>query len=295
MILITGSTGHFGTATIGSMLSKGVPAREIAALARNKDKAQPLHELGVDIRWGNYDDFPSLMKAFQGIDTLLFISGNDVGKRDLQHDNVIKAAVATSVKHIIYTSFERKNDDLNSPMSFISKTHIETERKILETGVNYTFLRNALYAEGIPMFIGEDVIEKGIYFPAGEGKVPFASRIDMAEGAADILVGSGHENKSYSFVNIKNYSFYEIASILSEITGREIKYFCPSAEEFRNTLSKGGVPDKTIDGIVGWAEGIKQGYFESEYSDLEKIIGRKPLDLKSILLPVYSGKRVQVE
>jgi NAD(P)H dehydrogenase (quinone) len=294
MILITGSTGHFGTAAIGSLLSKGIPAREVAALARNKEKAQPLQELGVDVRWGNYDDYPSLLKAFQGIDTLLFISGSDVGKRDLQHDNIIKAAVATSVKHIVYTSFDRKNDDENSPISFITNTHINTERKIRQTGIDYTFLRNALYAEGLPMMLGEDVIERGIYFPAGEGKVPFASRTDMAEGAAAILAGSGHENKSYNFVNTKNYSFYEIASILSDITGKEIKYFCPSADEFRSTLLKAGVPDKTIDGIIGWAEGIKQGYFESEYSDFEKILGRKPKDLKTILTPVYSEKRVSV-
>lgn len=295
MILITGSTGHFGTAAIGSLLTKGIPAREIAALARNKDKAQPLHELGVDVRWGNYDDLPSLMKAFQGIDTLLFISGSDVRKRDIQHDNIINASVATSVKHIVYTSFERKNDDENSPISFVTNTHIKTERKIIETGIDFTFLRNALYAEGIPMFLGDDVIEKGIYFPAGEGKVPFASRTDMAEGAANILSGSGHENKSYSFVNTKNYSFYEIAAVISEITGKEVKYFCPSTEEFRNTLSKSGVPGNAINGIIGWAEGIKEGYFESEYSDLEKILGRKPHDLKTILLPVYSGKGVHAE
>jgi NAD(P)H dehydrogenase (quinone) len=295
MILITGSTGYFGTAAIGSLLGKGIPAREVAALARNKDKARPLQELGVDVRWGNYDDYPSLMKAFQGIDTLLFVSGSEIGKRDLQHDNIIKAAVTTSVKHIVYTSFERKNDDENSPVSFITNTHIRTERKIRETGIDYTFLRNALYAEGIPMMLGEDVIERGIYLPAGEGKVPFASRTDMAEGAAAILAGSGHENKSYYFVNTKYYSFYEIASILSDITGKEIKYFCPSTEEFRSALKKAGVPDQTINGIAGWANGIKEGYFESEYSDLEKILGRKPRDLKTILTPVYEGKRVQVE
>jgi NAD(P)H dehydrogenase (quinone) len=145
------------------------------------------------------------------------------------------------------------------------------------------------------MMLGEDVIERGIYLPAGEGKVPFASRTDMAEGAAAILAGSGHENKSYYFVNTKNYSFYEIASILSDITGKEIKYFCPSTEEFRSALKKAGVPDQTINGIAGWANGIKEGYFESEYSDLEKILGRKPRDLKTILTPVYEGKRVQVE
>lgn len=288
MLLITGSTGHLGTAIIGNLLKNGVPADSISALARNIDKAEGLKELGVQVRPGNYDNYESLIKAFTGIDRLLFISGSEVDKRDKQHENIIKAAVEASVKHILYTSFERKNDDENSPVAFITRTHIETEKKIKNTGIPFTFLRNALYAEGLPMFLGDNVLEKGIYFPAGNGRVPFASRANIAEATANILAGTGHENKIYNLVNSHNYSFYEIESILSELTGRNIKYICPSHEDFTNTLRSAGVPDDAIKGIIGWAEGIRQGYFESDYSDLETLIGRKPADLKTALSGIFT-------
>ncbi|HLN54607.1 MAG TPA: SDR family oxidoreductase [Bacteroidales bacterium] len=288
MILVTGSTGHLGTATIGNMLKNGFPPSQIVALARNREKAEGLYELGVEVRVGNYDDYNSLVKAFRGIEKLLFISGSEVEKRDKQHDNIIKASEEAGIDHIIYTSFERKNDDLNNPFAFITRTHIETERKILETGKKYTFLRNALYAEGLPMFLGNDVLEKGIYFPAGDGRVPFASIIDLAAATANIAAGEGHENKSYYTVNIHNYSFYEVASILSELTGRNIKYFCPAKEDFAAALAKAGVPEHAIQGIIGWGEGIRDGYFESEYSDLEMLLGRKPVDLKTILKKLYA-------
>lgn len=287
MILVTGSTGHLGAATIGNMLKNGVPSPNITALARNSEKAAGLNELGVEVRIGNYDDYQSLVRAFKGVEKLLFVSGNEVDKRDVQHDNIIKASVEAGVGHIIYTSFERKNDELDNPVAFITRTHIETERKIRETGVRYTFLRNALYAEGLPMFLGKDVLETGIYFPAGDGRVPFASIVDLAEATAYIVAGTGHENKSYYMVNTHNYSFYEIASILSEITGKNIKYFCPAKGDFTSTLKKAGVPDETIKGIIGWADGISQGYFESEYSDLEMLLGRHPVDLKTILAKIY--------
>ncbi|HEX2968354.1 MAG TPA: SDR family oxidoreductase [Bacteroidales bacterium] len=287
MILITGSTGHLGTTVIGNLLKNGVPAKNIAALARNREKAEGLNELGIEIRFGNYDDYDSLKKAFINVERLLFISGSEVDKRDKQHHNIVKAAVETKVPHIIYTSFERRNDDLNIPIAFVTRTHIETERKILETGIPYTFLRNALYAEGLPLFLGDNVIESGVFFPAGDGRVPFTSRLNLAEATANILAGTGHENKSYYMVNTHNYSFYEIAAILSEITGKTIKYFCPSKEEFTESLRKKCVPEETIKGIVAWGDGISQGYFESEYSDLEMFLGRKPSDLKTVLSDMY--------
>lgn len=287
MILVTGSTGRLGTATIGNMLKNGMPADNIAAFARNRDKASGLNELGVEVRMGNYDDYDSLTRAFRGIEKLLFISGSEVDRRDRQHDNIIRAAAESKVPHIIYTSFERKNDDPDTPIAVITRTHIETERKIKETGIQYTFLRNALYAEGLPIFLGDDVLEKGIYFPAGDGRVPYASISNLAEATAGILAGTGHENKSYYMVNTHNYSFYEVASILSEITGKNIKYFCPSHEEFTATLKKAGVPEDTIKGIISWGNGISQGYFESEYSDLEMLLGRTPADLKTILERIY--------
>jgi NAD(P)H dehydrogenase (quinone) len=287
MILITGSTGHLGKAVIASLLKNGMPSGNIAGFARNRQKARSLGDLGIEIRLGNYDDKVSLEKAFKELEGLLLISGSEVDKRDKQHDNIINAAVKMKVPHILYTSFERKNDETNSPVGFITRTHIETERKIRETGIPYTFLRNALYAEGLPMLLGDKVLETGIYLPAGNGRVPFASIADMAEATANVVAGTGHKNKSYHTVNIHQYSFYEIAAILSEITGKNVKYFCPSPEEFTETMKKAGVPDNVVSAVLAWGEGIKQGYFESEQSDLEMLLGRKPTDLKTILSSSY--------
>ena len=287
MILITGSTGHLGRAIISNLLKNGMPSRSISGFARNREKAENLKELGIVIKMGNYDDQDSLEKAFKDLEGLLFISGSEIEKRDKQHDNIINAAVKMKVPHILYTSFERKNDKTNSQVGFITRTHILTEKKIRETGIPYTFLRNALYAEGLPMLLGDKVLDNGIYLPAGNGRVPFASVADLAEATANIVAGTGHKNKSYHTVNIHQYSFYEIASILSEITGKNVKYFCPSPEEFTETMKKAGVPDKVISAVLAWGEGIKQGYFESEHSDLEQLLGHKPADLKTILSKIY--------
>ena len=73
-ILVTGATGHFGKAAIEFLLKKGVPATSIAALVRDEAKATTLKTQGIELRKGDYDDYPSPVKAFTGVDKLLLVS-----------------------------------------------------------------------------------------------------------------------------------------------------------------------------------------------------------------------------
>jgi uncharacterized protein YbjT (DUF2867 family) len=76
------------------------------------------------------------------------------------------------VKHILYTSVERRNENGSSPVDFLSHSHIYTEKIIKESGIPYTIFRNNLFMDMLPVFLGEEVVETGVYFPAEEGKLP---------------------------------------------------------------------------------------------------------------------------
>lgn len=91
MILVTGATGHLGSATIDFLLKK-LSASQIAALVRDESKASDLKVKGVIIRVGNYDDTASLDKAMKGIEKVLLIAGTDEENRLRQHINVVDAA-----------------------------------------------------------------------------------------------------------------------------------------------------------------------------------------------------------
>jgi NAD(P)H dehydrogenase (quinone) len=289
MILVTGATGAYGRATLDFLLKKGMPAKHIKALVRDKSKAQDLARKGIGIQVGDYDDYPSLVSAFKGVEKMLLISGSDIMKRSQQHENVIRAARETGILHILYTSFQRVNDTETSPIAMIAKAHIETERNIKSSGLAYTLLKNTLYADGLPFFLGEKVAETGVFFPAGNGKAAFALRRDMAEATATILSGTGHENKEYLFSNTESISFAGIADMLSGIFGRSIVYSNPSAEDFRNSLKKAGVPDMLIGIQAGFGEAIRQGEFAATSNDLEKLLGRKPFSIKDFLISVYAA------
>ena len=286
-ILVTGATGNFGKTTIDFLLKKGIEAKNISALVRDEAKAVELAEKGIQIKVGDYDNYESLVSAFQGIEKLLLVSGTDLVNRSTQQLNAVKAAKEAGVKHIVYTSFERKNETETSPISFLAQSHIDTDNAIKSSGLSYTIMRNNLYLDVLPMFLGEKVLETGIYFPAGEGQAAYVSRNDLAEAAANILSTDGHENKEYATNNIENYSMNEIAATLSLITNKEVFYLNPNTEDYQAALTQAGVPAEYIGMFVGFGEAIKQGEFQSENSDLEKLLGRKPQSLSEFLKQVY--------
>ena len=292
MILITGASGHFGKATIEHLLNKGVSENNIAALVRDENKAQDLKAKGVQIKIGDYNQYKTLVDAFKGINQLVLVSSSDLEQRTQQQLNAINAAKEAGVKYIYYTSFERKNETAHSPIAAVALSHIDTEKAIKESGLTYTIFKNNLYMEVFLFFFGDKVLEQGIYFPAGNTKAGYASRTDMAEAMANVILSEKHRNKVYSINHTDNVSMNEIAETLSELAGKTINYYSPSAEEYMNTLTQAGVPAPYINMFAGFAEAIKQGEFETTQTDLETLLNRKPTSLKEFLSQTYFSKTV---
>lgn len=288
-ILITGATGFLGKATIDFLLQKGFAANQILALARSGEKAADLSAKGIRIKIGDYLDYSSLVTAFDGVEELFFISGNELSARVEQHRNVINAAKKTGVKHIVYTSGFRKNETETSPVAFLVQQHIETEKLIKASGIPYTLLLNGLYADVLPGFLGENVLETGVFLPAGNGKAAFTVRLDIAEAAANILLTTGHENKEYVFTNTENTGLNEVAGFLGELSGKQVKYMDPSKAEYLETVTKAGSPPEYAEMLVSFSEAIEQGEFEAVNTDLERLLGRKPTSLFNYLKQVYSS------
>jgi NAD(P)H dehydrogenase (quinone) len=287
MILVTGATGHLGNAAIRSLLEKGVPAGKITALVRDENNAANLSEQGVQLKTGNYDDYSSIVDALEGVDKLFMISSNDVAADTLlQHKNVINAAKENGVRHVVYLSQEVKDDETTA-ISFVIQVHRGTTEYIKETGIAYTIFNDTLYADSIGKFAGEAFLENGIFFPAGDGKVPFIPRTDIGEAAAVVLTTPGHEYKTYAITGNNAYSFEEIAGFLTDITGKKVKYLNPDLDTYTDTLEKAGVPKEVVGFLGAFSTAIKNGEFDTQRSDLEHLLGRKPTELKEFLNITY--------
>lgn len=288
-ILVTGATGHLGTAVTAALLQKTATAN-VTILVRDAAKATALADKGAKVAIGDYSDYPSLVSAFQGIDKIYLVSGNDVVNRASQHENVINAAKEAGVKHIVYSSFQRNNETADSPIAFIANSHLSTEEALKSSGLIYTLLQHTLYADIIPLFAGPKLLEtKTIYLPAGTGRTAFAVRTDLAEAGANVLLDESgkFDNLAIELTGPESLSWEQIAELISKVTGQSISYVSPTVADFTAALTEAKVPAEYIGMFAGFSQAIAEGEFERTSSELENILGREPLSIAEYLTSVY--------
>jgi NAD(P)H dehydrogenase (quinone) len=286
MILITAATGHLGNATIEFLLKK-IPAGQIEGLIRNEAKAAGLSAKGITLRKGDYFDVQSLEKAFKDIDTLVFISSGDLQNRVQQHQNVVNAAKVAGVKHIIYTSVVKATPTLKFTVGI---DHYHTEEMLKQSGIPYTILRHTFYTEVLPLFFGGALQTGQWFYAAGDAKANFASRTDMAEAIANVAANPApHANKVYEITSGRSYSFHEVAGIVSQATGKQISYIPIPLEALKEGMKQAGVPEDHIPMYASIAESISAGELDVTEDSLEKLLQRKPVDLKDYLPALLSS------
>jgi NAD(P)H dehydrogenase (quinone) len=268
--LVTGASGQLGNLVIADLVKK-VPAQDVVALVRRPDTAAPFEALGVEVRIGDYDDRPSLEKAFEGIDRLLLISASEVGKRTAQHKNAIDAAKAAGVGFIAYTSILRAD---SSPIGLAAE-HLETENAIKASGIPYALLRNGWYTENKTASIAP-ALEHGAYIgAAGEGRFSSAARQDFAEAAVAVLTADTPQaNAIYELAGDESYTMAEFAAEIASAAGKPVAYVDMSETEFAGALEGAGLPGPIAAMLADSDSQAAKGALQDDSHTLQSLIGR---------------------
>lgn len=285
MILVAGATGNLGQAVVRQLIRTG-EGKPIAVLARDEAKAKSFAAQGIETRLADYDDPASLPVAFAGVDTLMFISTMSMD-RARQQITVVEAAAKAGVKRIVYTSLAIR-DIATSAVKDIMGSHFETEAAIKASSMDYTILRNTMYADAIPVIVGPQALEDGILLPAGTGRVPYALREEMGEAAANVMLQDGHSGCTYDITGPVAYGYDDIARSLSAKAGYRLQYQDIPAEALGDALRSAGMPDFVIHLTLGTLADIKGGQYEIASRDLEQLLGREPASLDAMLDTVFA-------
>jgi NAD(P)H dehydrogenase (quinone) len=283
-IVVTGGTGHLGRLTIEALVRRGVPARDIVAIGRRSEVLTELGTRGVTARRADYADPASLRTAFAGADKLLLISGTEVGRRLVQHRNVIAAAQDAGVGLVAYTSITRAD----TSTLLLATEHRGTEQALADAGLPHVLLRNSWYIENytgqLPVYL-----EHGIVGAADDGRVSAATRADYAEAAAAVLTGHGHEGAVYELGGAP-FTMTELAAAVSAATGREVHYTDVPVEQYQQILVQAGLPEQAAAVYADGDRGVAEGELYVEGDDLEKLIGRAPTSLADALAAGVAGR-----
>ena len=282
-IVVTGATGSFGRLALEALLRRGVPAGELVAVGRNVSKLADLQERGVTVVRGDYDDPASLRKAFAGADRLLFVSGSEVGRRIPQHQAVIDAAADAGIGLVVYTSAPKAD---TSDM-ILAREHRATEQALIRSGIPYTFLRNGWYIENYTATLPV-ILERGLLGAAGDGLISGAARADLAEAAAAVVAGEGHENRVYELGGTP-FTLSALAAEISRLSGREVRYTNLPEEAYARALTGAGVPQPVAAVLADSDRAAAQGALYVAGDDLPRLIGRPVTPLADVIVAALTG------
>jgi uncharacterized protein YbjT (DUF2867 family) len=235
--LITGSTGDTGAPTVKYLLEQGY---RVKALVRREDeRSQKLKALGAEICVGNLLDLKSLRLALEGVDGAYFcypLSDGLVEAAAL----FAQAAKEQGVKHIVNMSHKQSRPDARSQATL---NHWMSEQIFTWAGIPTTHLRVTFFAQWM-LYIAP-FIREGRYltpFDADSRFAPIAAS-DIALITANILIKpEGHGGQAYQLHGPIEYSHAQLAGVLGETLGKDVRYEQVSVEDFVKQLGIDGDP-----------------------------------------------------
>lgn len=291
-IAITGASGHYGQLATDRLIVQG-RARDLILITRNPAKLADRALSGCDVRYGDFDKPDTLRAAVSDADQLLLISGTRVGARVRQHQAAIDAAAAAGVGHVVYTSFV--NVDPANP-AVVTADHRETENLIVASGMAWTFLRDAHYADAMILNAGPGFIASGIWRTSTRGgREAMVWREDCVDCAVAVLTQDGHRNRAYRITGPNRESFAEIAAMLSEIRGHPIRLVETDDDGMYAHFDALGVPrhpvdDQSVAGIpwnsddmVSFERAIREGFLDICTDDVERLTGRRARSVRELI------------
>lgn len=266
MILVTGASG-----ALGGLIVKALDGHGVIAGTRTPS--------GPSSRYVDFDDPASLPAAFEGVETLVFVSAG-YAEDDVvfaRHKAVAEAAARAGVRHVVYTSLTGSASALS-----IAMAHRYTEKVLAEAPFAVTILRNALYAELLAGLAAPALASGVLPGPLRDGRVPVVAREDLAEAAARVALDPApHAGRVYELDGVEDLGLDDLAALVPGLRDGG------SLGALRESLA--AFPAYQAGHTVSIFAAISGGLVTAGASDLPELLGRAPRPVRPVVAAVLKG------
>jgi NAD(P)H dehydrogenase (quinone) len=283
VLALTGVTGALG-GRVAAELAATAARDGVALRLVVRDAARAPALLGAEVVEvpAGYADGPALTEALAGAHTVLLVSAAEAEDRLTQHVTAVDAAAAAGAERVVYTSFLGASPDATFTLA---RQHAATEERLTASGVRWTALRHAMYADFVPFFA---TVEDGVAViaaPAGDGAAAFVARDDAADVAAAVLRAddAGLDGRTLDVTGPEALTLAQAAAVLGEVCGRPVRYVPQTVEEAWATRRPSGHPDWEVAGWVTSYTAIAAGELAAVSDVVPALAGHPARSLATVL------------
>jgi uncharacterized protein YbjT (DUF2867 family) len=218
-ILVTGATGFTGSYIVPLLLENHW---DVACFVRQSSETSYLPTGKIELRYGDLDNFDSIMTAMKGMDTLVNIASLGFGHAS----NVVHAAVNSGVKRAVFFSTTSIYTTLNPGSKTI---RLEAERLVQESGIPSTIIRpTMIYGSSRDRNICKFIkfINRSPIFPvfgSGEYKLQPVYAGDLARAVVSILSTVKAIYKSYNLSGGSELTLNDLVFEISQAVGKKTR------------------------------------------------------------------------
>jgi len=278
-ILITGATGNIGVEVIRFLLTAGGPHRIIAGV-RNIEMAKHVFAGYPALEYVHFDfDHQDTFEgALTGIDRVFLLRPphiSDVGK---YFSPLISAFQQKGIREIVFLSVQGAEKSRVIP-------HNKIERLIIQSGLEYIFLRPGYFMQNLTTTLMPDIrTKREIILPAGHAKFNWIDIVNIGEAAAILLNKfSTYKNQAYEITGLENETFADVTAIINSIIDQPIHYRDVSLLRFFRIKNQAGMAKGMII-VMMLLHYLPRFQHEPPVSDVyQKLTGKEPTTLKAFI------------
>ncbi|WP_242218571.1 SDR family oxidoreductase [Bacillus cereus group sp. BfR-BA-01380] len=280
MIVMIGATGTIGGALLKRLVNQSIPVR---ALSRNPEKLHmqigDLDQSLIEITSADAAEPESLRCAFTGANQLFLAMSNSPRQVELE-TSIIRIAAEVGIEHIVKVSSPAFNR--NAPVA-VARWHHEIEKTLAKSNITHTVLRPYAFMQNLLRFAPTIVTQDVFYGSMGDTPCNFIDCRDIADVAAEVLTNSKIAGKVYTLTGSEVYSYPQIASKLSVLLSRPIRYINMDPQVLRrNLIEQERMPPWLADHVLE-IQAMSVMLPERPTDTVKQLLGREPRTLDDFL------------
>ena len=154
---------------------------------------------------------------------------------------------------------------------------LAAEQAVRDSGAEWTIVRSDWFDQNFDEgFLRDAVMAGEVTVPLGEVRQTFNDLDDVAAVAAVVLTEDGHAGQTYELGGPEALSFGDATAIISEVSGREVR-FSGDADRYAEVMTGFGLPEDQVQAQVAAFTALA-ATGDAEVTDtVERVTGRSPV------------------